>query len=253
MLGLLALAIVLVTAFVIAGFWQWGVAQQRGSKSMDDAESRPVVALNTVLAPQQKFPDDGSLRPVRFTGRYDPAHQVLISGRTLGEQDGFWVVTPVVVDGTGARIPVVRGFTATPAAVAKPSNTQVTVTGALAPGESPSTSEGPPGQLSSVDLASMLTQWGGNIYNGFVFLTGEQPAMKTAGVQAFPPPKPGNTGLNLVNAGYALQWWTFAGFAIFIYFRELRDQAHPERRSTRKNAQNRTASAEPSTPEGSHV
>nr|WP_246242487.1 SURF1 family protein [Flexivirga aerilata] len=253
MLGLLALAVVLVTAFVIAGFWQWGVAQQRGSKSMSDAENRPVVALNTVLRPQQEFPRDGSLQPVRLTGRYDPAHQVLVSGRTLGAQDGFWVVTPVVVDGTGARIPVVRGFAASPSDAGKPSTARVTVTGALAPGESPSETGTPPGQLSSVDLASMLSQWGGNIYNGFVFLTGEQPAMKTTGVQAFPPPKPGSTGLNLVNAGYALQWWTFAVFAIFIYLRELRDEAHPERRAARKTTQNHPASADQSTPEGSHV
>lgn len=256
MVGLLALAIVFFIGCVIAGLWQWGVAQDRGSKSMKDAADRPVVALDSILQPQQKFPSDGSLQPVRFKGHYDPAGQMLVSGRILSGTKGFWVVTPVVVNGTGARIPVVRGFVASPTAATKPSNVSVTVTGALAPGEAPSALNTPAGQLTTVDLASLLTKWGGNIYNGFVFMTAEQPAMHTPSVQAFPPPKPGNGGLSLVNAGYALQWWTFAVFAIFIYFRELRREAHPELRAGEAAPDNQVGSG-PAIPtdqsEGSHV
>jgi cytochrome oxidase assembly protein ShyY1 len=193
---------------------------------------------------------------VRFKGHYDPSGQMLVSGRILNNTKGFWVVTPVVVNGTGSRIPVVRGFVASPSAATKPSNAPVTVTGALAPGEAPSALSTPAGQLTTVDLASLLTKWGGNVYNGFVFLTAEQPAMHTPSVQAFPPPKPANGGLSLVNAGYALQWWTFAVFAIFIYFRELRREAHPELRANTTAPDNQVGS-DPAIPtdqtEGSHV
>jgi|SRR5579875_3374786 cytochrome oxidase assembly protein ShyY1 len=254
MLGLLALAVVFAIGCVIAGLWQWGVAQDRGSKAMKNDGNRPVVALTTELKPQQTFPSDGSLQPVRFHGHYDPSGQVLVSGRLLHGVKGYWVVTPAVVDGTGARIPVVRGFVAQPSSAAKPASTPVTITGALAPGEAPSTGDSPPGQLTTVDLAALLAKWGGNIYNGFVFLTHEQPAMHTPSVQAFPPPKPGNTGLSLVNAGYALQWWSFAGFAIFIYFRELRREAHPELRAGPAEPDNREDPAIPTEKtEGSHV
>lgn len=254
MAGLLALAVVFAIGCVIAGLWQWGVAQDRGSKAMKNDGNRPVVALNSILRPQQQFPSDGSLQPVRFTGHYDPQDQLLVSGRILHGTKGFWVVTPVVVDGTGARIPVVRGFVASPGLATKPSNRTVTVTGALAPGEAPSSDSTPAGQLTTVDLASMLTKWGGNIYNGFVFVTHEQPAMHTPSVQAFPPPTPGNSGLSLVNAGYALQWWTFAVFALFLYFRELRREAHPELRAGPAAPDNRGDSAIPTEhTEGSHV
>lgn len=256
MLGLLALAVVFAIGCVLAGFWQWGVAQDRGSKSMRDDSNRPVVALNSALRPQQQFPADGSLQPVRFKGHYDPKGQVLVSGRLLHGTHGYWVVTPVVVDGTGARIPVVRGFVAKPARATRPGIQPVTVTGALAPGEAPSASGTPAGQLTTVDLAALLTRWGGNIYNGFVFLTAEQPAMHTAGVQPFPPPQPGNGGLSLVNAGYALQWWSFAVFAGFLYFRELRREAHPELRAGEATPDNRAGDT-PAIPtdetEGSHV
>jgi cytochrome oxidase assembly protein ShyY1 len=254
MLGLLALAVAFMTGCVIAGLWQWGVAQDRGSKAMMNDSNRPVVALKTELKPQQTFPADGSLQPVRFHGHYDPSGQVLVSGRVLHGVRGYWVVDPVVVDGTGARIPVVRGFVAKPWQAAKPAATPVTIIGALAPGEAPSASDAPAGRLTTVDLATLLTLWGGNIYNGFVFLTHEQPAMHTPSVQPFAPPKPGNAGLSLVNAGYALQWWSFAGFAIFIYFRELRREAHPELRAGPSEPDNRDAPAIPTdTTEGSHV
>ncbi len=231
MLGLLAVAVLFFGGCVVAGLWQWGVAQDRGQKTMGDDSKSPVVALDSMLKPQQDFPHDGSLQPVRFTGHYDPKGQVLVSGRILHGTDGYWVVTPVVVNSTHARIPVVRGFVAKPSQATKPSTRTVTVTGALAPGEAPSSGDTSSGRLTTVDLPALLTRWGGNIYNGFVFLTGEQPAMHTKGVQPFPPPQPGSGGLSLVNAGYALQWWSFAAFAVFIYIRELRREAHPELRA----------------------
>lgn len=256
MLGLLALAILFAGGCVVAGLWQWGVAQDRESKTMGNESARPVVALNTELRPHEQFPADGSLQPVRFSGHYDAGGQVLVSGRVLHGTHGFWVVTPVVVDGTGARIAVVRGFVAEPGQAGAPGAQHVTVTGELAPGEAPSSGDSPAGQLTTVDLPALLTRWGGSIYNGFVFLTGEQPAIHTPGVQAFPPPQPGSGGVSLVNAGYALQWWSFAAFAVFIYFRELRREAHPELRAGPAEPDNR-AGRHPAIPtdesEGSHV
>lgn len=255
MLGVLALVVIFFGGCVVAGLWQWGVAQDRGTKTMGDDSKRPVVALDSMLKPQQEFPSDGSLQPVRFKGHYDPKGQLLVSGRVLHGTHGYWVVTPVVVDSTGARIPVVRGFVAKPSNATAPGTQAVTVTGDLAPGEAPSSGDTPRGQLTTVDLASLLTKWGGNIYNGFVFLTAEQPPMHTPGVQQFPPPKPGSGGLSLVNAGYALQWWSFAAFAVFLYGRELRREAHPELRAGEVAPDNRAGSdpAIPNETEGSHV
>lgn len=228
-LGLLALMIVLVIAFIIAGLWQMDVARAKGSSStMHVSQNAAPRPLTGVLKPHQPFPNGGSLMPVTVRGHYDPAHQLLVSGRVLHGHSGYWVITPVVVRATGARVAVVRGFVRTPSQAGPPAtgNRPVTVTGALAPGEAPSTATG--AIPNTVDLSEMLNRWGGSVYNAFVFMTHEQPVATTGGVQTFPPPKPATQGLRLLNAGYALQWWAFAVFAVFLYLRMLREAHEAE-------------------------
>ena len=84
-----------------------------------------------------------------------------------------------------------------------------------------------PGQLGALDLSVLVNQWPGDLYNAFVFATGEQvgggPAALGA-LQRVPPPSPtGGGGLQWRNAAYALQWWIFALFAAWMWFKMVRD------------------------------
>ncbi|MGZ4697908.1 MAG: SURF1 family protein, partial [Oryzihumus sp.] len=195
-LGLLALVVVVMVTFTMLGLWQLNVARDRGrAEAVKAAPKRPVAELTTVVQPQAQFPADGSGRRVTATGRYDAAGQVLVTPRLLDGRRGYWVVTPLVVDRTGARLAVVRGFVTDPAAATRPPATgPVTVTGSLAPAESPTAGAAlPAGQLGSVDLADLVNQWGGQIYNAFVFATAERPDVTTgttgtAGIVRVPPP-----------------------------------------------------------------
>ncbi|HET7660047.1 MAG TPA: SURF1 family protein [Oryzihumus sp.] len=229
-LGLLALVVVVMVTFTMLGLWQLNVARDKGrAEAVKAAPKRPVAALTTVVRPQAQFPADGSGRRVTATGRYDAAGQVLVTPRLLDGRRGYWVVTPLVVDGTGARLAVVRGFVTDPAAATRPPATgPVTVTGSLAPAESPSDVGAalPDGQLGSVDLAHLVNRWGGQIYNAFVFATAERPDVTTgtAGIVRVPPPPPAGGGLALRNAGYAVQWWVFALFALYMWWRMVRDE-----------------------------
>ena len=67
-----------------------------------------------VLTPHSPFPQDGTGRRITATGRYDGSGQVLVTPRLLRGERGYWVVTPLVVRSTGARIAVVRGFVTDP-------------------------------------------------------------------------------------------------------------------------------------------
>jgi surfeit locus 1 family protein len=221
-LGLLALVILVMVSFTYAGLWQWGVAQSSGS-AMDSSISRPIAPLSQVLQPAQAFTAGDSLRRITFSGTYDGADQVLVSGRVLGQQSGYWVVTPVLVTGTGTMMPVVRGFVSSTAGVPRVSG-RVTITGVLAPSEQPA-SIAADGTQTTVDVATLLDRWGGSVYAGFTFMTSEQPSVTGAPVLTFVPPKPATAGFNLLNAGYALQWWVFAGFALFMWFKMVRDDA----------------------------
>lgn len=227
LIGLFVLMVVLVVAFVLLGIWQLDVARSAGQSTQNhQMQDRPVTPITAVMQPAQSFPRSGSLRPVRATGHYDGARQELVAGRTLNGRNGFWVLTPLVVDGSGARLPVVRGFVADPAHVPAPLTGagQVTVTGALAPGESPATGSFPAGQIGAINLAVLANTWGGTVYNAFVFATDESPTATAAPVVTFPPPQPGGGGFHLLNAGYAVQWWAFACFAVYVWVRMVRDE-----------------------------
>ena len=233
-LGLLALVVVVMVSFTLLGLWQLNVARDKGRvEAVKAAPTRPVAALTSVVQPQASFPADGSGRRVTATGRYDAAGQVLVTPRLLEGRRGYWVVTPLVVDGTGARLAVVRGFVPDPALATAPGAGAVTVTGSLAPAESPADTGAslPEGQIGSVDLADLVNRWGGRIYNAFVFGTAEQPDVTASagpGIVRVPPPPPVGAGLALRNAAYALQWWIFALFAFYMWWRMVRDEHERE-------------------------
>lgn len=229
-LGLLGALVVLLVAFTFLGLWQLSVARDDAQReAIAAAPLQPPVALGSVMVPHSPFPGDASGRPVTMTGSYDAAGQVLVADRRLDGIAGYWVLTPFVVDATGvsgsARIAVLRGFV-TDGSGAGPAPSpagRVTVTGTLAPGESPASSSAglPAGQLGSVDLARLVNLWPGDLYNAFVFATDESPDA-SPGVQRVPPP-PVPTGLTWRNAAYALQWWVFGLFAAYMWWRMVRD------------------------------
>lgn len=228
-LGLLAVVLLVLVSFGWLGAWQLAVARDQGRlETLRAAPQRPVAPVEQVLAPHAEFPGDGTGRRVTATGRYDGSGQVLVAGRRLAGRAGFWVVAPLVVDSTAARLAVVRGFVADPGSAPGPPQGPVQVAGALAPGESPAEPAGPlgPGQLASLDLAVLVNRWPGQIYNAFVFATAEQPpAPGGTALQPVPPPPPASGGLAWRNAAYALQWWVFAGFAAYMWWRMVRDDA----------------------------
>ena len=233
-LGLFAIVVMVVVSFGMLGLWQLNVARDKGrAEQARAAPTRAVADVAAVLRPHGAFPQDGTGRRITATGRYDGSGQVLVTPRLLRGERGFWVVTPLVVRSTGARIAVVRGFVTKPAdAVAPGGATEVTVSGTLASGESPngdppnSASALPEGQLATLDLSLLVNRWPGTIYNAFLFATAEQPDLTSAsapGVQRVPPPPLPGGGLSWRNGAYALQWWIFALFALYMWWRMVRD------------------------------
>jgi len=222
-----------MVTFGMLGLWQLNVARDKAqAEQVSAAPTRAVADLASVLTPHGSFPRDGTGRRITATGRYDGSGQVLVASRRLGAQSGYWVVTPLVVSSSDTRIAVVRGFVTDPAQAFRPeAGTVVTVSGALAPGESPAGSSGagaalPDGQLGALDLSLLVNRWPGSLYNAFVFATAEQPdvtAVVSPAVQRVPPPALAGGGLSWRNAAYALQWWVFALFAGYMWWRMVRD------------------------------
>ncbi|WP_151526910.1 SURF1 family protein [Serinicoccus kebangsaanensis] len=227
-LALLALLVVVVVAFYQLGMWQLGVSSNAASREFSQEQrQRPTVPVGEAIAPQTTFPSDGAGRSVRAQGSYAADLQFLVPDRLLAGERGYWVVTPVRTDSAigPALLPVVRGFVRSPSDAAAPAEAPVTVTGTLAPSESPGPTGLPAGQRGAIDTADLANDWQSPIYDAFVFLVDEQPGLTDEAVQPVPPPVFGESGVVWRNVGYALQWFIFAAFAIYMYLRFLHDAA----------------------------
>ncbi|USQ78814.1 SURF1 family protein [Ornithinimicrobium faecis] len=241
-LTLLGVVVAVCVAFAWLGLWQLSVAQDDAFETLQ-AERDALVEkpLDEVITPHAAFPADGAGHPVVVEGVYDGSRQFLVPDRVLEEQVGYWVVTPLQVTSSegadaAAIIPVLRGFVADPADADVPPADPVTVHGELAPGESPSLAEEPlpQGQRGTIDLSTLANEWPEALYNGFVFSTQEQPPVTDEALAHVPPPVLQAGDVDWRNLGYALQWWVFAAFAIFMFVKLLHDAARtpPDDRPT---------------------
>ncbi|MGI8614701.1 MAG: SURF1 family protein [Nocardioidaceae bacterium] len=239
MLGLHAFAALVAALCLVAGLWQLGVYHDQQATSRADRSGAPAAALQSVLAPTDALPADLVGRSVAANGRYGPdAEQLLVSGRTLGARTGYWVLSPLLVDGApaaGARpaaMLVVRGWTPTPVLPAVPSG-PVRVTGSLQPGESADVGvqPGPQGArvVAAVRIPALVNVLPYQLYAGYLVRTAEQPS-PSDGLATVAPPVPGASWtVGLRNLAYALQWWVFGAFALFMWWRMVTDRLSGER------------------------
>jgi surfeit locus 1 family protein len=231
--GLLAIVVAVMFVFGVLGLWQLNVARDKGrAEQVRAAPTLAVADLAAVLTPHGPFPGGSTGRRITATGRYDGSAQVLVTPRRLRGVAGYWVVTPFVVRSSGARIAVVRGFVTDPGQALAPAATETTVSGTLAQGESPTGDTAlaaptlPQGQMGFLDLSQLVNRWPGALYNAFVFASAEQPdvtSVASPAVQRVPTPPLVGSGLSWRNAAYALQWWVFALFAGYMWWRMVRD------------------------------
>lgn len=229
---LLALLVAILVSFYQLGMWQLGVSSNEASREhAQEQAARATEPLGEVMTPQQAFPQDGAGLSVRAQGTYAGELQFLVPGRLLEGRAGYWVVTPLRTTGEAASglLPVVRGFVPDPAAADVPSTGPVTLVGTLAPAESPVGGELPEGQRGAIDTADLVNDWDDPVYNGFVFLVEEEPSLTSASVERVPPPVFGESGIVWRNFGYGIQWFVFAAFACYMYYRFLKDATERDR------------------------
>lgn len=233
-LGLLALAVVLAVVCIIAGRWQWSVAHDVArADAVREVQDRPVEPLGSVMQPHEGFPDDGSGQRVTTRGEFT-GDQVLVVDRLLDDVEGRWVVDRFVVEESGANLAVVRGWIPEGEAPPEAPSGTIELLGSLAPKEAPDEGGLPEGQATSVDIAQLVNEWPGEIYNGFAFAMTEDGSGEAPGLERVPPPLP-DTSLNFRNVMYAFQWWIFAAFPLWMWTKMVRQEARRE--------DNRTAEA----------
>jgi surfeit locus 1 family protein len=226
------LAVAAVAVCMLLGRWQLDAWHDHRTDSSAAVTREDPVPLDAALGPDAPFPASGVGRPVVLEGRWDPAHTVYVANRPGDRRTGVWAVTPVIT-GNGSAIPVVRGWAATPDQAPSAPTGAAALVGLLQPSEDTGapdtdTHDDVMPELSTTDLLSRAPY---DLYGGYVVATdrglpsGAAASTGMAGLNAVNPVRlPGpdaSTGLR--NLLYALQWWVFGAFAVFIWWRWLQE------------------------------
>ncbi|MFH0520617.1 SURF1 family protein [Streptomyces sp. M41] len=213
---------------VFMGSWQLGRFEARVDDHRNAGEQAAQNEQEPARPLAELLPVDKATvgRQTTASGRY--GEQLLVPDRELDGKRGFYVLTLLRTD-DGKALPVVRGWlpgdagrTEVPAAPGG----EVTVTGALqaseVPGENGVPARGglPAGQTAAISAASLVNLVSYDVYDAWVTLGEGDSGMKPVPVTAA-----NDTGLDLKafqNLGYTGEWFVFAGFVVFMWFRLLR-------------------------------
>jgi surfeit locus 1 family protein len=212
------LVVVMTVGFVRLGFWQ--LDRLHGRRYYNHLYEQGMAAAPVAAEPLVDRSAGMSLfyRHVTATGRYDPSREVILYGRSNGEQPGSHVLTPLrLPDGRALLVDrgwVPFGMDTAPVAAALPPAGTVTLNGLLAPSEpggSPQT--GATRTFTKVDLAQIGRQLPYRLLPYFLMLQIQSPPQP--GTLPVVPPAPAlDDGPHL---SYALQWFAFAMIA-FVGF-----------------------------------
>ncbi|MDO4898106.1 MAG: SURF1 family cytochrome oxidase biogenesis protein [Rothia sp. (in: high G+C Gram-positive bacteria)] len=258
-LGGLFAVLALVTGFVLLSSWQLG-ASTSGQRTVDATKDR-VHPYQQVLQPGGYLDAQEADTVVEARGRYVPGSSYLVERKLKDGQEGYWVVSlfePTDTDtvktsfGEGQRgIAVARGWTPVAQIPAEPTG-QVTVAGRVVGNDPPVTSnlvktEGAEIKrvLGSANSSFLTNLWDAPLYNGILTAdsetTGSTPvteegtiaaeATVIGGDESLQPIRAGQVtdeSVNWLNIFYAVEWLVFAGFALYLWWRMLKDATEKE-------------------------
>jgi surfeit locus 1 family protein len=233
-LGLLVVALVLAAVMTVMGVWQFNVYRSKTAAATASKAQADPVPLQSLFPLDAGLPAKAVGRRVSVSGTWAAAgDQIFVADRVHEGRNGYWVVTPLLLDeraadGSQGAVPVIRGWVSSPSARAAAAPTgRASVVGAVVASEAEDSSAAAArGRvLPSLRIATMVSLVDYRLYDGFVMQESSDPAM-SGGPAVVPAPPPPTDHAGLRNVAYAFQWWIFAAFALFMWWRMMRDAAN---------------------------
>ncbi len=224
--GALVLALAIAAGFAALGQWQLSRSVEGGEATVEQTETS--MPLTSIAVPQQPMPSATIGQVVTATvTEFVPGDYVVLSDRSNLASPGYWVVGHAIL-ADGASLAVALGWTGTEDAAASAIRTLESaapageLSGRYLPTESPQQSDFEAGQHSALAVPELVNLWvdpPDGVYSGYLVASDPTP-----GLDRIDSPPPNNElSLNLLNVFYAVEWVIFAGFAIFLWYRLVKD------------------------------
>lgn len=218
----LLLCLGLAAGFAALGQWQLSRSVEN-AQSADAPDTEKAVPLESIAEPQSAVTPAQFGRLVTVTGTYTDV--LLVSDRNNGGLEQGYVVVARLVTEDGITLAVAMGWTPTPG---MPSLTgePVELTGRYLPSEVASDSDFENGERNAIAVADLINVWPDAVpaYGGYLVLKDAPQPLETI----YSPPPSQEVSLNLLNIFYAIEWVIFAGFAIYLWYRLVKDVVEKE-------------------------
>ena len=223
-IGMLFVCLAVAAGFALLGQWQLSRGVETGT--VIDRETETRVPLESIAEPDSTITSNAAGQRVSVEASLVAGDGVVLEGRYNGGVEGFWVTGQAVTEG-GVSLAVALGWAADRAAAASAledfDESPQALTGRYIATEPPAEDDFESGQQKSMSVAALINQWAdapASVYGGYLVLD-DAPA----GLAAIDSPAPSaEVTLNWLNVFYAIEWAVFAGFAVFLWFRLVKDE-----------------------------
>jgi len=215
----LFLALGVAAIFGLLGQWQLDRSIEQGT--IIERNTETVVPLESVAIPQSVITSEASGRMVSVECTFMDGDDVVLENRRTLQGVGQWLVRHCMTE-QGHSLAVAVGFAPEGVVANTLPLTTGEIEGRYVPTESPQQSDFVAGEISTVAIPELLNLWAnpGPVYGGYVVLAEAPEGLSTIGTEA----PPTQSELNWLNLFYALQWVIFGLFALYLWWRLVRDE-----------------------------
>ena len=226
----LVLALGIAAGFAALGQWQVGRAVQTATVVKYPTER--VMPLSKFATPQKEVTDRAAGQMVSVLARRVAGDTYVVVDRVNFGVSGYWVLGHYVAE-NGASLAVALGWSpkrSSAAAVADAMNfaaPATTVIGRYQPTEPPDQSDFENHVRSVVSIPWLINEWSvvtPTTYGGYI--VDRTPPKGLTAIESVRPID--DVSLDWLNVFYAVEWVLFAGFAIYLWYRLVKDASERE-------------------------
>ncbi|WP_353987333.1 SURF1 family cytochrome oxidase biogenesis protein [Ruicaihuangia caeni] len=226
-IGVLVACLAVAAAFALLGQWQLERSFDQAVVIERDTETpHPIEA---VTAPQQPVSETLAGLVVTVEGSFVAGDFVTLTERLQHGEPGDWLVGHFLTT-EGASLAVAVGWQADDEGFDSAADELVAlgtieIEGRYLPSDSPTQSEYEEGQQSALAVAQLINEWDevDGVYSGYV-VSHTDLGVSASGMEAIDSPKPDSEfELNWLNIFYAIEWALFAVFAVYLWYRLVKD------------------------------